>query len=353
MKRIHKKVIDVCGTGHSGHSAVIDFLSEFEGVHAHYCLFHFELFRQPGGLNDLIMAADHNWSEISFDYNLKKFLRLSEKLTPSAISNIGPDFEKITKKYVESIIDYELKTDWFDDFHFDTIDKEYRITRIIRSVIRRIISKFRKKRHVEFIPSHTTYHCNSTEFIERTSNYIMELLFHNLNSDIQCVITGNSIEPYQRSNYILDSSESIYSIIVVRDPRDIYASLYTDDGHKRDFESDDALFSFSYLQNLRKSFLGSENISKFVKRQKLTRSKVSTKHERVLLVQFEELVCNYNETARRITEFVGFDPSAHIKKHIRLDPSKSQKNIGLWKNCSKVEEIKYITDNLQEYLYNE
>ena len=342
MKQIHQKVIDVCGTGHSGHSAVIDFLSEFEGVHAHYCLFHFELFRQPGGLNDLIMAADHNWSEISFDYNIKKFLRLSEKLTPSAISNIGPDFEKITKKYVESIIDYELQTDWFDDYNFDKIDKEYRLIRIIRSVAQRIIRKFRKKRHLEFIPSHTTYHCNTAEFVELTSKYIMELLFHNLNSDIQCVVTGNSIEPYQRSNYILDSSDSIYSIIVVRDPRDIYASLYTD-----------ALFSFSYLQNLRKSFLGSENISSFVKRQKLTRSRVSTKHERVLLVQFEELVYNYDETARRITDFTGLDPSLHIKKRTKLDPDKSHKNIGLWKNCSKVEEIKYITDNLEEYLYNE
>ena len=75
--------------------------------------------------------------------------------------------------------------------------------------------------------------------------------------------------------------------------------------------------------------------------------------QKPLLVKFEELVYNYDETARRITEFVGFDPSAHIKKHTKLDPSKSQKNIGLWKNCSKVEEIKYITDNLKDYLYNE
>ena len=350
-----KKLIDVSGTGHSGHSAVMDFLNEFEGVHAHYALFHFELFRQPGGLCDLILASDDNWSEISFDFNVKKFLRLVEKLAPACDKHLGPNFEIISQNYIQSILEYELHTDWFDSYHFD-FDTENLIEKFKRAnlkVLSKALPKSSKQRFASFKPKHTTYHISPQEFKEKTSKYIFELLFHDLNNDINYLISGNAIDPYKRSQCILDVSDSIYSIIVVRDPRDIYASLFTEDVHKRDFESNDSTYSFSYLQDLRKSFLGADDVKKFVQRQKLTRSRVSTCHKQVLLVEFEELIKNYDEVANRILKFVGIQPADHIHKFKKLDPNKSKKNIGLWKTCSKTDEIKFITENLKEYLHHE
>ena len=344
--KLEKKIIDVCGNGHSGHSALVDLLGEVKDVHTHYSLYHFELFRQPGGIIDLIRSMDNDWSEITFDYNYKKFDSLVRKILAGIENNVGRNSRNIIKEFQDKIISGYLETDWFDDLNFN---KDY-ITKLksrILTLLRHKKDKILKRNR--FYPSSKVYQYNASFSLKEIEEFINKLLFHGQEESIQSVVLNNSLEPYKRSKYILDAVPNFYSITVLRDPRDIYASLYTDNVFKRDFERNDKSFNFYYLNEQRKGFLGANDISTFIERQKVSRSNLLD-HPRNLIINFEDLIKDYNKTVTRVFDFLGFKKEDHIFKHHRLDPSKSIKNIGLWKKSSKEKEIKLITKELYSYI---
>jgi hypothetical protein len=341
-----RKIIDVCGNGHSGHSALVDLLGEVKDVHTHYSLYHFELFRQPGGIIDLIRSMDNDWSEITFDYNYKKFDLLVGNILSGIEKNVGINSSKIIKEFQDKIISGYLETDWFDDLNFH---KDY-----FTKLISRILILYRNKtdkllKRKCFYPSSKVYQYNVGFTLIEIENFVNKLLFHDQEESIQAVVLNNSLEPYKRSKYILDAVPNFYSITVLRDPRDIYASLHTDNVFKRDFEKFDKSFNFYYLNEQRKGFLGANDISTFIERQKASRSNLLD-HPRNLIINFEDLIEDYDKTVTRVFNFLGLKKENHIYKHDRLDPSKSIKNIGLWKKCSKKQEIKLITSKLYNYI---
>ena len=73
---------------------------------------------------------------------------------------------------------------------------------------------------------------------------------------------------------------------------------------------------------------------------------------RVLRIQFEDLIYNYEETSARVIGFVGIDPSHHTAPKSCFDPAKSIKNTNVAKRYPGCEEeLKYIESELREYLY--
>ena len=91
---------------------------------------------------------------------------------------------------------------------------------------------------------------------------------------------NNAFEPFLPQvslNYFQDA----YSVIVERDPRDIYASIVkVEDTFVPQFETDDGLFTEEYLQQLKEDFLGTADIKTFIKRQKVYRKKMLFEKQR-------------------------------------------------------------------------
>jgi hypothetical protein len=358
------KIIDVSGTGHSGHSAAVDLLSEVDGIKCHYSLFHFELMRQPGGIYDLLWAINDNWSEIRTDFALKMFLRHIKGLNESYKENLGPNFESITNNYFNSLVEETLQTDWFDSIYFtDNNTKQFikdllsklgmlNLAVSIKSLLNnnRILSS-----KIEYQGAHTVYLSSGHEFKEKTIDYINKILTDNIENEFDTVVINNSFDPY-RANRALELLKNAYSIIIVRDPRDIYASLFNKkEGFRTNFEKHDKRLTFDYLTSQRIGFLGADNLSKFIYRQKLTRSKLleTKSHKRKLIIRFEDLINNYEETVKLIFDHLDIDSLKHKFKKTSLIPENSASNIGIWKNHNKLDEISLIEAELSEFIYND
>ena len=74
----------------------------------------------------------------------------------------------------------------------------------------------------------------------------------------------------------------------------------------------------------------------------------------IMKVRFEDLIIHYDETRKKVLEFLGLDESYHIQKKQFLKPEVSIKNIGIWRKyyveCKDA--IDYIEKELPEMCYD-
>lgn len=54
--------------------------------------------------------------------------------------------------------------------------------------------------------------------------------------------------------------------------------------------------------------------------------------EKAMMISFEDLVLNYEESKFKIEKFLGLNKSDHTRKHEFLDPDEAKKHIGIYKN---------------------
>ena len=119
-------------------------------------------------------------------------------------------------------------------------------------------------------------------------------------------------------------------IVVDRDPRDLYIlqKLYWKD-----------------------NVFPTDTPSSFIKWFRGTR-KNKTINENVLYLNFEDLICNYELTLKKIAAFLQIDLSNHTQKFAFFNPKVSIHNTRLWINQKDLSsDIEIIEQELQEYCY--
>jgi hypothetical protein len=119
--------------------------------------------------------------------------------------------------------------------------------------------------------------------------------------------------------------DNIKLIIVDRDPRDIYV----------DMVKGKLLLSYDISKT--------GNVDKYIKWHKKLRNSIKNieDNNNILFLKFEDLVCNYQSSIKKISEFIG--PNfTHINQNKHFIPEESINNIGLWKQYDKQEEINKI-----------
>ncbi len=330
------KVVDLSGYSFSGKSAVYDLLNEFDGYISHSKLFEFELLRTADGVLDLENALAHNWSPVRSSEAIRRFKRLINKYGGtnsiwSRLTSIGhqydtffPGFTEISKGYIRTLI----KASWESDWPFALNDLP------ISSVLyRKFIRKLGVKSSFEF----EVYlsRISDKEFINITKAY-----FHNLFSSIlgesdRAIVLNNSFEPFFPLNSHKFFSEP-KSILVDRDPRDIYVSVLKQ--------------GIVQGANVGKAVSGS-NVNDFINRFLIYRTGNVNDHEDILNLSFERLVLDYESSKRMIIKFLGEDESVHIFPKKYFDPTISIKGIGLWRNVSGQlqKEVNIIHSELKEF----
>lgn len=134
---------------------------------------------------------------------------------------------------------------------------------------------------------------------------------------------------YKEVNAYL-KDKPIKLISVCRDPRDQFLSAFRYDTHP-------------YLPR---------TINEFTKwyKEKINNA-INVIDENHLLIRFEDLVLNYDETTKKIFDFCGIDKKQHIAPKSIFNPDISVMNIGAWKNFHDQEFMKQIEDRLGEYCY--
>jgi hypothetical protein len=355
VKKDEMKIIDISGFGHSGKTAVTELLRELDNTHVHHSSFEFGLLRLPDGLIDLKRNIIDNWSPIKSDLALKRFTRICFALNSNYNEQLGVDFLQATNKFIDSLVFDKLSVDWYDSLYFsdrspfrDVLKKVLIKTKLL-SFIRIAKKKYPLGKHT---PRDTVHLINQTKLILNSQKYLREILWNKQSSN-KTIVTNNAFDPYYPTENFL-FFEDPFCIIVDRDPRDIYLSMVNPGGlFIPEFEKNNPIFSFEYLEGLKKDFLGISNIDIFIWRQKQIRQNVkfNTDNDRVIRINYEDLIYNYSETISSLFKKLKIDPATHVYKLEHFNPEISKENVGLWKNNQEMKEIMKIESELGDYLY--
>ena len=342
-----KKIIDVSGFGHSGKSSISEFLSDHEGFFSFPVSVEFELFRVSGGILDLYYSIYYNWNLIRVKYAILNFQKLIYRIGIIQIKRkintiwessghgynqfFNNQFINLSEKYISDLIIHEQETFFpYDRFYLSN----YQL----------LLEKFRTKLFKKYI-NRKVYYVNRNNFINKTSKYIHSL-FDNIDDKVSSnIILNNAFDPFY-PNTCLKIVDNSFSIIVDRDPRDIYASLINKKtGYIPEFENDPSIIV------LKEKMLAIENIDQFILRYRTLKENVLyQEHPRLLRIRFEDFILNHKEVKDQIYKFLGNEN--FIKKNtVKFNPEDSSKNIGIWKDYRDLPEIKKIESELSEYCY--
>jgi len=344
------KFIDISGFGHSGKSIITDLLREFKGYQVPHYNFEFNLLRIQGGLLDLGYALNDNWSPIRSDAAIRRFRRLVKRIGPSAklsnpaslfLSN-GMNYDKyfkgyfsdLSNEYIDSLVNYEYEGEWPYPMIEEPTWKQFYQRLLLRT---HVAKKFN---------SHVSVAAPS-DFIKRTREYL-DALFNSIREEQnESFVMHNAVEPFCPTP-ALELFSNAKAIIVQRDPRDIYASNFVKDGaYNPSFEN-------AINWRMKQSFLITDNIDRFIERQKLYLDMVRRNEDdnRVLRLQYEEVIFNYDQNLNKIFDFLGEPVSVHQNRQLYFKPEISKKNIGLWKLMPDQKNIEKIYGHLSEYCFN-
>lgn len=343
------RFIDISGVGNTGKSAAVDFLREIDGIFAPEYWFEFDLIRVPGGLLDLRHHMIEDWSPIRSHAAYHAFREVVRKMgrnpawwdLPGLIDATSQRYDRRfqgqfierSELFIQSFLAGSYKAEWpYDDL------RQNSLIRFARKIFRRLGLRKQLTRDVLLL--------DGTEFDLRAQNYLSDLYRLIILPNIDCVVLNNGFEPFNPCpslNMLAGSRQ----LVVTRDPRDVYVSglnshnVSGSDGQLLAFDND----------GMNKSFLATDDLELFVKRFKLYHDNLYRgKDSRVMQVGFEKMILDYHRTVADILAFLEIDPVRHARPQSAFIPERSIKNVGIWRQYSRKDEISYIEAHLHDYL---
>lgn len=322
------QILDLSGFMFSGKAAVHDFLSEIDGIWTPGNRSEFDLLRVKDGIADLENSIS-SWSPIRSDETARRFLKLVRKMTKS---NAGvrrlfvpgfdygtryPNLREASERFISRITTKEWDIYW--PYHLlDMGPME--------------ILGFKLKRKLLGVSDNIRYRLISNEhFLKHLRDYLDEVLCFGIDkSKYHTVAMNNGFEPFDPDRFINYFHEA-RCILVDRDPRDIFATSN--------------MFSngFNDQIELYQKIAGAHDVDTFIERIRVYRANTSAiNSKRVLRINFENLVQEYEATTNKIFQFLEIDPANHVGKFSKFDPVKSEKNIGLWRQLPNQDAIHLI-----------
>lgn len=307
----------VTGFSSSGSSAVIDLLKEFRGFYESNAEIRF--IADPYGIADLETALVEKWDLINCSAAISDFLEVMRKsarprglMLPMGFGlkkTISPDFLKITQDYIDSLTDYTYKTDYYH-YKFKKSFIKYQLDRYRWGVER--LSKGKLKVRNRNIATCYFAHPSPEKFNEATKEYL-DRLFEKQAKENNCshIILDQAVS-VNKTDQIHRYFNKAKMILVDRDPRDMYC--------------DDV----NWGDNMDEHYETKEAAERYVIRAKAQRENIKPDAD-VLNLKFEDVIINYDETCKRIIDFLGLPSDIHTVRGKFLKPEVSIKNIGIWR----------------------
>lgn len=330
------KVVDLSGYSFTGKSAVYDLLTEFDGYQGGGKEFEFELIRMPGGILDLESALVKQWSPVRSSEAVRRFRKIVRNLGGSrSISSrffrLGshydyyfPGFTERAEAYINSLVQSSWEADWPFAFF------EYSPAGIFGTKLLGLTDRKNQFRSRIFLSK-----LSSSDFSEVTQEFLMGLLYSSCENGARSVVLNNCLEPFS-PEVGLKFLRNAKSIVVDRDPRDVYLSAMD--------------YCGTASAGVGKAVLGND-VEDFIRRFRIYRSEVVEANSSVLRLKFEDLVLNYDESLTSILRFLGEHESVHKSRKKSFDPERSVRNIGQWARAdkSRFAAIDQIADELSEF----
>jgi hypothetical protein len=343
-----KKIIDISGFGHSGKTAITDYVKQFPEVFGYPNNIEFEIFRVPDGLLDLYYSIYESWNLIRSRVRINEYKKLVHRIgriqhpsdplsyffasSHSYNKYFNNKFIEISEKYLENIITGKQEKSFWP----------YENLRV--SPIELFWNKV-KARLFNDLASADLIYSDRNAFLKHTQNYIQALFNEATDESHTHILLNNAFDPFYPEP-CLDMVGNGLSIIVERDPRDIYASqINTKDMYIPDYEMTKT------ADKIRQQFTGFSDIDYFIFRYKSIRENVRiTNDPRIMRIRYEDFVLQHNTFAPKVNSFLGLGNLNQVADS-NFDIQVSFKNIGLWKKYSDLPEIKKIEKELGAYCY--
>lgn len=309
---MNRRFLIISGYGWSGSSLLVDYFKEYSGFVVPDV--EFRLIKDPHGISEMENSLIHHWDFINSDAAITEFITLCHycnqkchhfynKFGLNYSELLNKRFLDITKNYVESISSFQYKgNNYYHEFR-----KHW-----IKSVIRRFSVALNRRTkgliNIPF-PDDSLFFCkpSSEDFLAKTRSYIEELFLPIFN-DNKIVVLDQAISPlhYEDLKYFND----VKMIIVDRNPQDIYIDM---------------------IQN--NSLIGSElkrknDVDKYIEwHNAIRRSDIND--DRVLLLQFEDIVEDTSNIEKEIKSFLNWDYGEKLYPKRFFNPVLSAENINL------------------------
>ncbi len=345
-----KKIVDVSGFGHSGKTAISDYLKSHPKVFGFPNYVEFELFRVPNGLVDLYFNLYESWNLIRSRVRVNDFKKLTQR-----IGRIQKISDPLSYFYASGHGYNQYFNNKFIEISNIFIDKLVLKTQknafwpyqnLLVSPTNVFINKVKTKLFNKLVSADLIYTDRNT-FLENVQEYIQNLFQEAANESYSHILLNNAFDPFYPQP-CLDMVGDGYSIVVERDPRDIYASQINPEN----------MYIPIYEQTktanqIRQSFTGFNDIEYFIFRYKTLQNNIRRKEDnRILRIKYEDFILKYNQFAPIVSNFVGLDMTKNPDKVV-FDLDVSKKNIGIWKNYQDLPEIQQIERELAVFCFTE
>jgi hypothetical protein len=329
--------IDVSGYLMSGKSAVSNLLQEVRGVGSPDKEEDFELIRIQGGIADLEEALVRRWSIVRSDAAIRRFMRVIKFLGASPVgferiwrsgagyNNLYPNFSSESTLLIEKLVKSSFTIEW----PFPIMDGSVSsVDLFFEKIQRKLLKSHVLWPHVDF------YWSDGESFYEAIRSFLDNIFYSRYGSDVKKIVINNALEPYCPQDYF-NYFHKIKSIVVERDPRDIYIAAIN---YSKSASKDRDVFA---------GITSANNLNHFIERMKIQRKKISQEpHPDVLRISFEDLVLNYEATKCLIFNFIGLYDSDHVKRYQFFNPIKSSKSCNMWLRYEDQEAMKKIAEEL-------
>ncbi len=327
-------IIGACGYGASGSSVITDFFREFDDVNV-YDDFEFTYTYRVDGLQDLeYHLMNHYAKGISSDAAIKRFLYAARYIkTPLVHKPMGAkEFLKITSEFADKITQVSFTGMESIDTDSGNVSRNIVALGMKKIILPKFIERFTKEACYLW-PNRKMYLSVEPEnFYEASKQYIRDILTA-MGVDLCGKIVldqpfeGNA--PWNSFPFYDDPM----AIVIDRDPRDLYLEA-------------------KYRLIAEGRFIPRANVEEYcVYYRKIRTSSPRERSERILPLQFEDLIYRYDEYEKVIMNFCGLEK--HTRRKAYFDPSRSVNNTQLIRKYpQEAENIRYIEEHLSEYLYS-
>lgn len=348
--------VDVSGVGNSGKTAVSDLLREFDRFWVPEDSFEFDFFRLPNGILDLHHHLMEDWSPIRSHYALKRFVELTEQIASSPskfnvwnkLKSTGNNYDRVfNQKFSLQMLNFAKQ------LTAGTYQAEWPYEMVSACLFKKLLYKLAIKFEIKAISQSQVCLSDADKFqqdLTTAMNTIYQQVVTKKIGAENCdfVVLHNCFEPFNpvRSLNILSNSKSI---IVYRDPRDVYVAGIKN----KNVSKKDITFGAADEHGLSETFLATYDINLFILRYSTYMKNLYKGNDnRILKIRFEDLVINYEKSVTDICNFLDIGQKHHLRKGEHFKPQESIKNIGKWRNFENSTEVKMITERLSDFVWN-
>lgn len=326
-------IIGATGYGATGSSVITDLLREFDDVQV-YDDFEFSFAYRVDGLQDLEYHVMKQYSKgLSGDTAVKRFIEASKYIyTPLIHKPCSPkQYTNIVNNFINEIVQVKFKGMESVDINSGNVLKNIVNLGMKKKILPLFIERFTKKASYIW-PNREMYVCIHPEnFYTAAKKYIYDII-ESMGADMTKPIVldqpfeGNAPE---QSMKFFDSPKAI---VIDRDPRDLYLEV-----KKKGFREG--------------RFFPHENVEDFVEYYKRLHTQTAKENSNsILIVRFEDMMYNYEESLARIVKFCSL--GNHTNKRKYFNPARSINNTQLIRRFPEEKEnVQYIEKHLTEFLY--